>query len=408
MSRLTRRAFLKSASAFGAGLCTLPAWLGFGGCASRPRGIPPPAGINRVLADLHVHPNLDRWLESSPSAVHNSLLLKIAQTEVNVTGADWQAMHEARIDLACVAHFNPFDEWLSMPVDPNPEAPANTHRMLDRLESELAGPARPYARLARNPTELRQLLDVPRQSAAFRVAVLHALEGGHALGGSIAALDGLAGRGVCYITITHFFNKGIASAPNAFPFFPDSDTIPPHQGLSEYGRDVVAEMERLGMLVDATHMTTTGMADLFAVATRPFFSSHASARALGDHAYSHPDEHIVEMARRGGVVGILLCPHLLSNYGDEASEDRLGSLDDAVRTIRHVVKICGTHEHVGIGSDFGGYISGPREMTDLGEIELLRRLLYDEFGSHEMVADIMANNVIRFLLEQWRGNGARS
>ena len=72
-----------------------------------------------------------------------------------------------------------------------------------------------------------------------------------------------------------------------------------------------------------------------------------------------------------------------------------------VRTIRYIVKLCGTHKHVGIGSDFAGYITGPKDMSRLGQIGRLRSLLLREFGNRQMVEDIMANNVINFLKTNW-------
>jgi len=154
-------------------------------------------------------------------------------------------------------------------------------------------------------------------------------------------------------------------------------------------------------LVDATHMSATALVDLFKVANRPFIASHSSARVLGDHAYSFFDEHIIEIVKRGGIIGIVLSPHLLSNYGDEKSTHKYGSLLDVVRTVRHMVKICGTHKHICLGSDFGGYITGPKEMKWLSQIHRLRECLVDEFGDQEVVDDIMVNNVIGFLLEYW-------
>jgi membrane dipeptidase len=348
---------------------------------------------------------LDDWIAASPAAVRSPLLLEIAKTEFNTTRLSWPALHRARVDLVCSAHFNPFDEWLSMPTDPSPEAPGNTLRMMAMLEKQLNGPAAPYAELARTPAELRRLLAVPREDEAYRVAVVHALEGGHALGGDLTALEEFARRGVAYITITHFFDKGMASAPNAYPFFPDANSQWPHRGLSHFGREVVREMERLGIMVDATHMTAAALADLLRVAREPFVATHASARTLGDHAYSFYDEHIQEIARRRGMIGVILYPHVLSNYGDEKAARRHGSLRDVISTIRHIAKICGTHKPIGIGSDFGGYISGPREMTCLGQIELLRRALYDDFRDHDVVEDIMAGNTLNFILEHWGKSG---
>jgi membrane dipeptidase len=401
MKCMTRRHFLGRLSAIGAGLVPLPTLTALLGCASTPRGIPPPDAERRVFADLHVHPTLNQWMASSSLAVQSPLLRKAIQTEFNVTNVRWRTLHEARVDLICAVHFNLFDEWLSMPTDPNPEAPANTIRMLDMLERELEGPAAPYAKLARNRDELQTILALPKNNEDYRIAVLHSIEGGHALAGQLSPLEQFARRGVVSITITHFFNKGIASAPNSYPFFPDMNALWPAQGLSPFGKDVVAETERQGIIVDATHLTATALADLLECSTRPFIATPASVMTLGNHAYSFYDEHIIELTRRGGIMGVILYPHVLSNYVDEKSAHRQGSLRDVVRTIRYLVKICGTHRNIGIGSDYGGYISGPHEMQDLGQIELLRRLLHDEFGSHDIVEDIMAGNTIRFLLSHW-------
>jgi len=332
----------------------------------------------------------------------------MVKLEMNITKANWRSMHEARVDLIMAAHFNLFDEWFSMPVDPNPEAPRYTIAMMDQLEDVLAGLAGDYAAIARNPVELRRILDTPGTSDDYRVAVVHCIEGGHALGGDLSVLAELARRGVAYITISHFFNKGVGSTPNAIPFFPDCGSPWPKRGLSGFGREMVEEMEEQRIIIDGVHLSAASLAELLKITSFPIIASHASARSLGDHAYSFHDEHIVELIRRDGIMGVILSPHMLSNYGDDHSAYTVGSLHDVVRTVRHVVKISGTHKNVGIGSDFGGYISGPREMFDLGQIELLRRLLYEEFGCHDMVEDIMAGNVIRFLMTRWRNVGASS
>jgi microsomal dipeptidase-like Zn-dependent dipeptidase len=115
------------------------------------------------------------------------------------------------------------------------------------------------------------------------------------------------------------------------------------------------------------------------------------------------DEHIQEVARRGGIIGIILYPFVLSNYGSTRLAEKHGSLKDAVRTIRYVYKICGTHKCIGIGSDFSSFIAGPKEISRLDEIDMLRRVLLEEFDHDvRMVEDMMAQNVIDFLLQNWK------
>ncbi len=404
MSTLSRRQFLGSALLSGAGLLSTGSLSSFLGCASRCRTSPPTHG-KRVLADLHVHPMMNDWLARAPLAVRVPILGKIAETGFNKTSVTWESCHRAGIDLLCAAHFNLFDEWLSMPTDPNPEAPMHALYMMDLLEQELAGPAAPFAKLARNHIELAALLQKRQaRDADYRVAVLHALEGGHTLGGSLKPLDDFARRGVALITITHFFNKGIATSPNAYPFFPDGNSPWPHQGLSDFGREVIKRMEELGIIVDATHTTCTALEDILRAASKPFLATHISARTLGDHAYSLFDEHIKAIADRKGMVGIPIYPYMLSNYNSERAAIEHGSLLEVVRTIRYVTKICNhSHKHVGIGSDFAGYLPPLEEMTCLAEIDELRKLLLLEFDNDEnVVEDILANNAIAFLQDNWR------
>ena len=348
---------------------------------------------------------LDAWIARSAISVEFPVATYLARSLVNRTGLTWESSHSAGIDLLSVAHFNMFDEWFSMPTDPRPEAPFNTFLMMDLLEAELNGTASAYATLARNASELATLLEIPKDSDDYRVAVLHALEGGHALGGSLDALPELARKGVAMIGITHFFSKGIATSANAFPFFSDSNSSWPNQGLSEFGAELIREMESLGIIVDVTHGTAASVADILAVSSRPLVATHATSRTLGDHAYSLYDEHIQQIARDGGVIGVILMPFWLSNYGREHLSMTHGGLRDVVATIRYMVKICGTHRNVGIGSDFAGYIPGPKEISCLAQIDVLRELLMEEFDNDLLIVDdIMSNNVTRFLLENW---GAR-
>ena len=400
MSRVSRRRFLRTAALGATGILS-PGPLGAAlAWASRADAARVPAAQG-VFTDLHFHASLRAAVRESPVAVAAPLLAPLAQLTFNRTGGGWRECHRAGIDVVCAVHYNPFDEVVSMPADPSLVAPAHTVRMLDLLEAELGGSASAHARLANAPTELTRMLKERATGADDRVIVLHAIEGGHALGGSLEFLDTLATRGVAYITLTHFFDKGLASAGNALPFFADTGSDWPKLGLSGFGRDVIGRMEALGILVDVTHASSTALVDVFDAAKRPFLASHASARVLGDHPYSFPDEHLQEIARRGGLIGVVLFPSMLSNYGNfKIAEDR-GALADVVRTVRYLVKILGTHRHIGIGSDFSGFIAGPRDLRRLGKIHKLRDALMAEFTDAGMVADIMSNNATRFLTENW-------
>ena len=396
---VSRRGFLAdSISALaGAALPWPLIWLQ--GCGRPPRLTD--RSFPRVLADLHCHSAIDKWNRQTPMGLQYPSIARLAEIAFNPSGMDWQDCYEAGVDLICTTHFNVFDEWLSMPTDPDPGAVTHTIRMLDLLEDELQTTAAPYGRLAATPEHLSSLLSVRKDSSEWRVAVIHTVEGGHALGGRIEAVKTLARRGVAIIGITHFFNKGVASSANSYPFFPDANAPWPIQGLSEFGRELTQEIENQGIIVDVTHATATALEDIFRVTTRPMLASHSSVSTLGDHPYSLVDEHIEEIARRHGLVGVIIDPWWLSNYATLSDAEAHGTLREVVRTIRYLVKLVGA-QHVGIGTDFGGYVSPPTDMSRVSQIGRLRKLLVDEFGDEQTANDILANNAIRFITANWK------
>ncbi|NIV14172.1 MAG: hypothetical protein GWN62_23735 [Aliifodinibius sp.] len=411
MKTISRRQFIRN------GLCSVGGFLslsqfGLIGCASRcPKAISAENRKNRsrrVLADLHVHPLMESWLSRSPQLIQLNEMVpgadKVLFQALNQTEVTWETSHQAGVDMMCVAHLNAFDEFASMPTDPNPDAPRQTLRMIEMLERELEGPAKPYARLARNAKELEYITTLKKKNLKeYRIAVLHAFEGGHTLGGSVEPLKEFAKRGVAMIAITHFFNKGIATSANSIPYFPDNQGLRAKRGLSEFGLEVIEKMEELGIIVDVSHGTSTTVEEVLTCAKKPIISSHSAARTLGHHPKSLYDEHIQEIANKGGIIGVILMPYWLSNYSDATISSEEGSLDDVVRTIRYIYKICGNdHKSIGIGTDVAGFIPPPRDIKCHGNIELLRDKLWKEFEDVNIVEDIMAQNAINFFIKNWQ------
>ena len=401
---ISRRNFIRSSVITVSGLFSKTLLSLFNGCSSSSDCIPPAKKHRWVLADIHNHLMLNEWNSKTPIAIKDPGLDYIIRTFIDKTDTNLKSAYEAGIDLICATHFNLFDEWISMPTDPNPTAPQNTLRMIDMLDEAVEGPYARYATLIRTPEEFKKHFsnNYDKNGPYFRTAVLHSLEGGHALGGSLEPLKTFAERGVVIITIGHFYNKGIASAPNAFPFFPDDNSERPHQGLSPFGKEVIEEMEKLGMIVDITHTTPTAMDDILTVSTKPLIATHISSRTLGDHAISLYDEHIKEIVGRGGMIGIIFHSYWLSNYTNVNDAEKYGSLREVVRTIRYIIKITGSYNNVCIGSDFGAYIPSLSDINHLCQIENLRVLLLEEFGSEELVEKIVAKNVIDFIGTNWK------
>src|SRR5580658_430239 len=217
--------------------------------------------------------------------------------------------------------------------------------------------------------------DVQRIFASGRVASLLGAEGGHAIAGSLGVLRMLYALGVRYMTLTHNQNVGWA----------DSATDEPDAGgLTDFGRDVVREMQRIGMLVDLSHVSPDTMRDTLDVAVAPVIFSHSSARAICDAPRNVPDDVLARLADNGGVCMVTFVPAFVSQAcadwmiglkaeaarrgGDSRNLHQLFSLKpewelthpvpratlaQVADHVDHVRKVAGV-EHVGLGGDFDG------------------------------------------------------
>jgi membrane dipeptidase len=256
--------------------------------------------------------------------------------------------------------------------------------------------------IARYPESLGLALtadDVEQVFASGRVASLLGAEGGHAIAGSLGVLRMLYALGVRYMTLTHNANTGWA----------DSATDEPQAGgLTGFGRDVVGEMQRIGMLVDLSHVSPDTMRDALDVAGAPVIFSHSSARALCDSPRNVPDDVLVRLAHNGGVAMVTFVPGFVAQEcadwlaGLKAEAARRGldpknldqldrikaewkqahprpgsTLAQVANHIEHVRDVAGV-EHVGLGGDFDGTAEVTVGLEDVSTYpalfaELLRR-----------------------------------
>ena len=214
--------------------------------------------------------------------------------------------------------------------------------------------------------------DVERIFGSGRIASMLGMEGGHALENSLGALRAFYDLGVRYMTLTHSGTIDWA----------DSATDDPrHGGLSPFGEEVVREMNRLGMLVDLSHVSEGGMSDVLAVSEAPVIFSHSSARALTNHPRNVPDSILRRMPENGGVVMVTFVPvyvnEALRRWEGPRDEAPRATLADVADHIDHVREVAGI-DHVGIGSDFDGISSVPVGLEDVSDFpnlfaELARR-----------------------------------
>lgn len=252
-----------------------------------------------------------------------------------------------------------------------------TEQQLTELHRQVAQVST-RAMIACSPEEIAQA------KASGRKAIIPGIENGYALGEDIERLKHYRDRyGIVYMTLCHNGDNALCDSA--------TKSQHTHQGLSPLGREVVAEMNRLGIMIDLSHTGAATVAQVLELSNQPVVASHSSARTLCDHPRNLSDEQIRAIARRGGVVQVCLYAGFIH------PEESRASYLDAVEHIEHIIRIAGI-EHVGIGSDFdgGGELIGCRSSQALLRItiELLRRG-YDE----EDLALIWGGNFLRVMAQ---------
>lgn len=260
--------------------------------------------------------------------------------------------------------------------------------------------------------------DVARIQKSGKIASLMGVEGGHCIEDSIENLRRLHTLGAGYMTLTHSDTLAWADAA--------TDEIRSH-GLSPFGEEVVREMNRLGMLVDLSHVSAETMRDALKVSLAPVIFSHSSATAVADHPRNVLDDVLTLVKEKGGVVMInfysgFVHPasakaranmfqvnrELRARYPDEAefkaarkkwdAENPIqrGTVHDVVDHIDHVVKIAGI-DHVGLGSDYDGVPLLPEQLDDVSTYPLITQEMLNRGYSAEQIHQVMSGNLLRVM-----------
>jgi len=266
--------------------------------------------------------------------------------------------------------------------------------------------------------------DVRRIHRAGKIASLIGIEGGHQINDSLAVLRQMYELGARYMTLTHVRNTNWADA---------ATDAPQHQGLTPFGEEVVREMNRLGMLVDLSHVSPETMKAALAVSVSPVIFSHSSARAIVDHPRDVPDDVLRLTAKNGGVVMVNFAPGYVSGARNQWDADRAAemaryssppygglyigqperakealarwenehpkpvvTLEQVADHIEHVRQVAGV-DHVGIGSDFDGIPEGPRGLGAVDGFPALLIELMRRGWSDGDVAKVAGENVLRVM-----------
>lgn len=220
--------------------------------------------------------------------------------------------------------------------------------------------------------------DVETAFGKGRIASMLGMEGGHAIENSLGSLRAFYAMGVRYMTLTHNGTLDWADA---------CCDEARHGGLTEFGREVVREMNRMGMLVDISHVSPETMNDVLDVAEAPVIWSHSSARGLHDHPRNVPDQVLRRLPENGGVVMVTFVPQFLTSR-DQAT------IGDVADHIEHVVELAGV-DYVGIGSDFDGIDSTPVGLEDVSTFPALLAELSRRGWSDEDLRKVTGENVLR-------------
>jgi len=373
--------------------------------------------------DSKVMARIDRILKKTPLIDgHNDLPEQLRENykmsvEGLASGTDQRQPHPLMTDMARLHQGRVGGQFWSVYIPSEVTGDAAIRETLEQIDI--------VERLVKAyPDDLalaRTADDIVRIHKSGRIASMIGVEGGHQMGGSMAALRQYYALGARYMTLSHFKDNEFA----------DSATDDPkYGGLNDFGRAVVHEMNRLGMLVDLSHVSPDTMRDALEVTKAPVIFSHSDARALADHPRNVPDDVLRMLPANGGVVmvnfylGHLSEPYRLWSAEHSAEEARLASLytgqPDARKAklaqweqanpaptagvglvadhIEHIVKVAG-YDHVGLGGDLDGigYTEAPAGLNSVAGYPLVFAELIKRGWSDRNLAKLAGGNLLRVM-----------
>jgi membrane dipeptidase len=262
--------------------------------------------------------------------------------------------------------------------------------------------------------------DIVRIRKEGKIASLIGVEGGHSIDNSLGVLRMLFALGTRYMTLTH---------SDTLDWADSATDVAKHKGLTPFGESVVLEMNRLGMLVDISHVSADTMRHTLKITKAPVIASHSSAFALAPHPRNVPDDVLKEVKKNGGVIMINFYSGFITPEGARLALETMkvyremrkrypneqefktaytawqkehpmptGSIHDVVDHIEHIIKIAGI-DHVGIGSDFDGINRWPTQLEDVSCYPYITQELLNRGHGREAIHKILGGNVLRAMRE---------
>ena len=324
-------------------------------------------------------------------------------------------------------------EFFSIWVDPETNQGHFAHHTLDLIDSV-------YEQAARHPDRMMMafgVADIERAHREHKLAALMGIEGGHSIENDIHLLRDYYRLGVRYMTLSWSNTNEFADSSGDI----NNPNVAHHNGLTEGGKQIVLEMNRLGMLVDISHVSDKTFWDTIAVTRAPLIASHSSARALTNHPRNMTDDMLRAVAKNGGVVDVNFYSAFVDENYRKASEAQAKDRDAAVKAyieklkaggktptyldldridrewaakiprpplsslidhIDHIAKVAGI-DHVGLGSDFDG-VSGatPEGIDSAADLPKITQALLDRGYSADDIRKILGGNVLRVFAQAER------
>lgn len=287
-----------------------------------------------------------------------------------------------------------FAVWASGPLPPGEAVTAARHQM--QLIHEL---------VRRHPRELclaRTADDIRSAHLADRLAVLIGVEGGYFIEDSLELLREYHDAGASYLTLTHGFHTSWADSSGIHEDLPSH-----HGGLTAFGKEVIREMNRLGMMVDVSHVSDATFWDVMETSSAPIVATHSSCRAVAPHRRNLSDDMLRAMAASGGTIQLNVNPAFIDPSFPQPRDDAAAHgpppqhptpLHVFADHMEHALEVVGP-DHVGLGTDFDGIRCVPVGLEDCARLPNLTAELLRRGYSEETLAKVLGENLLRVMHE---------
>ncbi len=399
-----------------------------------------PLALPLALALAHAQAARAQTISAKASEIHNSAIVidthadtpqRFLDENYDIGSTDPKDPGHISLDKAKAGNLGA--EFFSIWVDPEANQGHFARHTLDLIDSV-------YEQAARHPDRMMMafsVADIERAHREHKLAALLGIEGGHSLENDIHLLRDYYRLGVRYMTLSWSNTNEFADSSGDI----NNPKVEHHNGLTEGGKQIVLEMNRLGMLVDISHVADKTFWDAIAVSKAPVIASHSSARALSNHPRNMTDDMLRAVAKNGGVVQVNFYNAFIDENYRKAAEAQSKEREAAVKAytdklkaegktptyldserierewaakiprpplsslvdhIDHIAKVAGV-DHVGLGSDFDG-VSGatPEGIDSAADLPKITQALLDRGYSGDDIRKVLGSNILRVLGEAER------